>query len=336
MKSLYIFGNGLGRSFDNEFYSLERALKKSWSQDGLLDDNQRRLIQSCLQKETVIEAELDIEEAPTAENELRDLQRVVDACDLISIFQDKTDCDDAWLTDTGKGFPNAVRSYFHFAAVQFHDPNKRLPDAFADDLRSFVKSARPHIATLNYDDLLYEAFTGTSIFHDRMLRDGFLGGNFQLEQSVEYYNQNPKEEGWFLHLHGSPLFITRDRQEKKIPRSQLSSYAGHEKTHLVLTHAKSKPTAIMSSPILKGYWHTLRNELKNSTKVTLFGYGGADDHLNQILNMTGDNVSVRVVSYKPDDPDSEIQNWKKIFNKKDLKDSDVLLLDNLMDFSEWE
>lgn len=327
MKKLYIFGNGLGRSIDNRYFDLQRALEKAWGPDGPLSEDQRDLIRACLDDE-IIESESG---APKEEEQLRDLQRVVDACDLIMNFQERASSSDAWLTKTGLEFPTAVRRYFHHAASQFHTENIRLPEDFSKSLRKFVKSERPHIATLNYDDLLYEAFTDTSIFSEHMLRDGFFK-KFAIEQHKNYFDS--RQEGWFLHLHGSPLFISRNNQDIKLRRSELSSFKGNERTHLVLTNAKSKPAAIKSSEVLSGYWKILESILTNKVEVTLFGYGGGDLHLNTLIGQSTECV-VRIVNRRSKDEAKAKRRWTRLLNGKKILDENFFFVDRVTNFRQW-
>lgn len=329
VKKLYIFGNGLGRAFDNEFYSLERALRNSWGDSGPLTDEQRLLVSSCLET-GVIEEDLT---APTTESQLRDLQRVIDACDLLGSFQELVEGPNGWLTTEGQNFPKAVRRYFHHAAAQFHDAAKVLPDDFARRFRDFVRKEGPHIATLNYDDLLYDAYVGWDISDDHLLRDGFFAGEFKIEQHKQYIDI--RKEGWFLHLHGSPLFVTRGGRETKLLRAQLDTHRGDEQTHLVLTHARSKPGAIRTSTILREYWRILDEILKGSVEITVFGCSGEDEHLNQILRNTSDEVSIRIVNRTPVSEEAERIEWKKRLKGKDIADGDVEFYDDLMEFDNW-
>ncbi|CUH67406.1 hypothetical protein TL5118_02178 [Thalassovita autumnalis] len=325
MRKLYIFGNGLGRAFDNDFYSLKRALEEAWSEEGPLNDDERALIANCL-SDGAVGPEMA---APTEEAQLRDLQRVVDACDLIAHFQERANCDEAWLTGNGEDFPNAVRRYFHHAASQFHSAEHKLPPEFAQKFRAFVERDRPHIATLNYDDLLYGSFVETPIAQQHLLRDGFLRGKFDFEFHKRLMIEG---EGWFLHLHGSPLFIRRGGKDRKITRAELPSHLGYERTHLVLTDAKSKPGAINSSAILRRYWAELAEILKQPVAVTLFGYGGADLHLNRLISEAHEGATIRVVSRTPDDENSAKAHWECLFRSRDLE---FLFLDNILDLQDW-
>jgi len=289
-RHVLLFGNGLGRAIDNEFFELHRVLRSSWENDDILDDNKRQLICACLEN-GVVENDFS---APTSEEELSDLQRVLDACDTIREFESDND-GQGWLTKHGNSFPVAIRRYFHHAASLFHEGGKELPVGFAEPLRDFVRKTGPDIVTLNYDDLLYEAFTGTDIFQNHFLRDGFFDGQLDMERHERYFDY--EREGWFLHLHGSPLFVTRDGGPRKIPRAKLSEYAGENSFHIVLTNADSKPSVIDNSSILRVYWRKLDELLRDAARITVFGYGGGDQHLNRLIGLNN-SAELRVISRK--------------------------------------
>ncbi|CAD0184002.1 hypothetical protein RUESEDTHA_00880 [Ruegeria sp. THAF57] len=329
-KKLVIFGNGLGRSFDNEFYQLERALKASWDEKGVLDEEQKKLICNCLEDD-IIEDEL---KAPTSEEQLKNLQKILDACDMIKTFEARDGAPDlGWLSEHGKRFPIAIRKYFHHAASQFHNPNKRLPEQFASQLRKFVRSDRPHIATLNYDDLLYECFTDTDVFQEHMLRDGFFG-EFNIERHRQFHDTN--KEGWFLHLHGSPLFVNRNGSPRKILRSQLFNYLGNNSVHLVLTNAKSKPAVISNSQILSEYWSELAKILEKPSDVTLFGYGGDDLHLNKLLAEANDDTTIRIVCREGSKTKDQAEKfWRGRLSPKSENKIAVTQVSKLNEFDGW-
>ncbi|MBO6898615.1 MAG: hypothetical protein JJ868_14680 [Shimia sp.] len=330
-KQTLLFGNGLGRSFDNDFYSLERALNTSWDAEDVLDDNQRTLICNCLDDD-LLEGDL---KAPTAEEDLRDLQRVLNACDTIKSFEEKIGTgDEGWLNGHGRQFPVAIRKYFHHAATQFHSADKRLPNDFANDLRAFVREARPNIATLNYDDLLYECFTETDIFNQHMLRDGFFQ-NFDIATHTQYYDANT--EGWFLHLHGSPLFVTRNGVARKLLRAQLNTYMGTNSVHLVLTNAKSKPSVIANSTILSAYWKKLAWAFSQPCQLTLVGYGGGDLHLNKLIRDSKGMECVRVVCRNADDSkENQEEHWKNTLRLPAEVNLECIFVDDILDFDKWK
>jgi hypothetical protein len=72
-------------------------------------------------------------------------------------------------------------------------------------LINFVSSTKSHVATLNYDKLLYEEFINAGICSgfSGQLVDGFTSSGFDSSNLVRLYGRN---FGYYMHLHGSPLF----------------------------------------------------------------------------------------------------------------------------------
>lgn len=332
MSEIVLFGNGIGRSIDDNFYSLSRVLEASWRDDQVVSAENKRLITSCLRADVL---ERDEGTAPTSEEELADLQRVLNACEAILEFEAEDGVEDVfWLSEYGRKFPAAIRRYFHHAASQFHSNDKRLPEAFAAPLRTHILKGGVSVATLNYDDLLYEAFTGTEVFDDHVLRDGFLGGPFDFQKHEGWFK--PATEGWFLHLHGSPLFVDKDGKPRKIKRSALSAFRGDSSVHLVLTNADYKPGVIANSEILRAYWQKFEQLLQEAKKITVLGYGGGDLHLNSLLARTRDAQTIRIIARQGQDDASAIaQKWAERFLPREAGHLQVVLLEDVMDFTDW-
>ena len=157
-ESLFIFGNGLGMSIDPDYFSLESGLKRAWAG---VDEAQRELIcQSLgLKKEKK-------DSAPKSEGQLYNLQKISDACQLITRFESQSGKD--WLTDDGKKFPNAIRQYIHSVALTYLqklDLNVRKSpgEKFSGSLKNHISENGAHILTMNYDDLLYDLFADDPI-----------------------------------------------------------------------------------------------------------------------------------------------------------------------------
>ncbi|WP_132460260.1 hypothetical protein [Rhodovulum marinum] len=153
MREVLLFGNGLGRSLNNEYFELERGLRDAWDDDEVLSEADRDLIRRCLNNEELIEGEEEI--WPRGENELDPLQKVLAACDLVRQFEREDQ--EGWLTARGQAFPDAIRSFIHRAACYYHRFNGSLPQNFVNPLVDFILESRSHVATLNYDDLLYRS-----------------------------------------------------------------------------------------------------------------------------------------------------------------------------------
>lgn len=334
--NLFVFGNGIGRALDNGFFDLTRALERSWDHEGLLTDKQKGLICSCLPAGVIEKSN----PAPTNEEDLDILQQVLSACDTIKKIEQNADIQDAWLSEHGLGFPVAVRKYLHMAACYFHNRdelsfeesgNISLPQDFSQSLRQAILDKGAHVATLNYDDLLYEAFVGTDVFNRYKLRDGFSRGTFDIDRQKRC--RKAGSEGWFLHLHGSPLFVTRGNSSKKLGRADLPTMQGVDSTHLVLTSIKHKRSVINASEILSAYWGLLEGSAKSVKNIVIIGYAGQDTHLNDILSRVHSDAKIRVVERAEGKEKKErVTYWKEKIYHSNI---DVVLMPSILDFQDW-
>src|SRR6056297_3520076 len=101
---------------------------------------------------------------------------------------------------------------------------------------------------------------------------GFTKNNFERKYGKDF--------GYYLHLHGSPLFV--GDPGKKLKRTELALHKPNAK-HIILSDGAMKPYLIQRSKILKLYWDQLSGCIEEAQEVILFGYGGGDDHLNERL-----------------------------------------------------
>ena len=306
-----IFGNGLGRSIDSNFYQLEKALLGAWADPAILNEQHKELILKCLPVD-VLDANESL--APKSEDELDILQKVLAACDEISKYE--TGDGSSWLTQDGKEFPIAIRRYIHRAASYFHRSPHVLPNSFVNPLVQSIIEERHHVTTLNYDDLLYRAFIGTSVFNGySCLLDGFVGS---FDPSNLERNR-PSTQAYYLHLHGSPLYYNkRNGDLHKSNLSDLPLLEGYSSTHLVLTHVDHKASVIAASPILREYWSRLEEAMKEAEGVVLFGYGGGDRHLNLLISKYFREKQVEIVERQKLEYNEEsgkntrFQHWQKL------------------------
>lgn len=295
LRELLIFGNGLGRAIDNDFFNLTRALNASWDDPEVLSDRQKALIRQCLP-----EAVVEENDAPSGEDDLALLQRILAACDLINEVERRGE-GKGWLSKTGKAFPDAIRRYIHRAACEFHDTAHELPEDFATPLRDHILKTKSHVATLNYDKLLYENFIGTDVFHGyECLIDGFIRGTFD---AARLQRQTPRKTSYYLHLHGSPLFHDdKDGSPCKARIPSLQDIAGNRSAHIVLTNVAHKESVIAASPVLSAYWQRLDEVLEEVTQITVLGYSGLDIHLNRRIRTVARRrkLPIHVVERKGD------------------------------------
>jgi|GEM_PF-568196 len=288
MRKLLIFGNGLGRALDNDFFNLEVALHSAWNNPQILNDTQKELILRCLPANLI---EDEVPAAPKSEIELDRLQRVLASCDEIA--KHETEDGASWLTDEGKAFPIAIRSYLHAAASHFHTGTHTLPATFVDPLIEWVHNTRSHVATLNYDELLYRSFVGTSLFNGySCLIDGFVP-NFD---PSNLDRKSPLSQSYYLHLHGSPLYFNSVTGSlHKASMSGVHQLQGYSSSHVVLTHVQHKTSVIAASPILREYWKRLEVAMEEAEALVLVGYSGDDVHLNLLISKYFRSKQVEVV-----------------------------------------
>ena len=314
-----IFGNGLGMALDPHAFSLDRALGVVWDDPDILSHAQKELICNCLPD--------DRAGRPQGEDELDKLQLALSACDfLVGIPGARIH----WLSDDGQQFPTAVRALIYNTAKQFHQTGEVLPDEFIAPFCDFIEETKSHIGTLNYDNLLYQPMIDRGLLHgyDGALVDGFHGAGFAKENLERRYGRT---FGYYLHLHGSPLFVDRRSATIKLHQFDLDDQTDTTSSHIVLTHFEHKPAVISASRVLLSYWQLLSEAVDESDEVILFGYSGADIHLNLLLKSMSD-TPVRVVEWEGAGEDFE----REIFWRRQIgRDVNLVQLADVHDFREW-
>ena len=320
MRKTLIFGNGLGMALDPYLFSLDGAIGRAWEGEGIFDPETRALVRCCL----VDDGDTG---RPHGEDDLDALQLVVSSCD----FLDRMSQGGAhWLSLHGQQFPAAVRKFLYQTALQFHQREVVLPMEFAQPLAAFLHDTHSHVATLNYDNLLYQRMIEAYVLRgyggalvDGMLTAGFACENLERRQGRTF--------GYYLHLHGSPLFVDQGGVTRKLAQAELREAGDVVGSHIVLTHVKHKPTVIAASPLLQSYWNHLELALAESEEVILFGYSGLDTHLNELLERRSPE-RIRVIEWQGAGEQAE----RELFWGKSLgKNATVLRLANVLDFTDW-
>jgi hypothetical protein len=322
MRKTIIFGNGLGMALDPNYFSLKTGLAKVWDNADPGVQDYKKLIGNCL----VAKGCLD---KPTAEEDLDVLQMAISACDFLhSLAGEQV----TWLSQHGQNFPLVVRSYFHLVAKYFHSDWHELPQTFIDPLAGFLTNTRSHVATLNYDNLLYGPLITKKVLsgYSGSLIDGFRNSGFSPDNLKRLYGNS---FGYYLHLHGSPLFVDRSGQIVKMSyfdSMQSSDILGN---HVVLTHVNQKPFIIEASTLLKTYWNHLEFALEESEAFILVGYSGEDKHLNDLVK--GFDKPITVVEW---DGAGDF-NVRKTFWLKTLRCSernlDLQQMSSILNFNQW-
>ncbi|MBB6429032.1 SIR2 family protein [Algisphaera agarilytica] len=309
-------------ALDSHYLNLSTALNAAWnsSGDGSLSAKDKTRVIQCLPTD-------DASDAPKQEAELHILQQVITACDLINSIGEG---EIHWLSNGGQKFPRAVRRYFGLAASHFHNYDEELPEDFTNSLCEFIKKTQSHVATLNYDNLLYRPFVSQDICkgYNGSLVDGFHRSGFSESNLKRTYSNF----GWYLHLHGSPLF--KENSSGVIEKIQLSGLQSthSERKHLILTHHDYKLEILKSSSILSAYWKYFRLAMKESKRLIIFGYSGTDTHVNRRirLRLQRQKLRVEVIEWSGiGEHNSRMKYWKEALGKIDR----LTHLDNILDYN---
>jgi len=288
-RKLLIFGNGLGMAIDHSHFSLTNALNTVWADDSLWSDTiHRDLIQNCIPSN----------QCPVSEEDLDKLYLVSTSCDYLDDIPN-TNTGEHWLSDYGHEFTNAVQEYVHTVSSHLFDYKGSLPAPFKDALIDFIKVTKSHVATLNYDKLLYEAFIDANICSgfSGQLVDGFTSSGFDSSNLARKYGRS---FGYYMHLHGSPLFKDINNITYKLQTSQISTANIFSSRHVVLTHIPHKPNVITASGILSIYWNYMILALSEVDEIILFGYSGCDTHLNNVLKIHANSKNKKVIEWNGD------------------------------------
>lgn len=347
-ESLFIFGNGLGRSIDNDAYQLNTAMQAVWGKEknGLSNDH-KKIIRNTL----AFQGD-DINVGPQNEDQLKTIQEVIFACELLQKIEGirlpfrTDDARDtlAALTKEARELPDALRTYVRQVAIQFLGRGN-LDVEFSQPLIDFINNrARPvHIETTNYDDLLYETFFSKSTTLNYGLVDGCPPNvDDQLifnrpKTENDYLTDN--NTGWYLHLHGSPLYVDMDADVRKLKRSDFNTLTNYTLPgHIVLTYHEFKRRIIEESHILNAYWNIFCEKLYKSTNIILFGMSGDDEHLNDAIRANAhQDATIRVVDWcDGNDREREAKElwWKEKLGDK-FKNENLVLLTNVQEFTSW-
>lgn len=257
--------------------------------DSEKEKDEQRLVADCLKG-------VDETTGPSDEAQLMGAQIVQFGHELISGMVGDDNLGN-WFQDTAQNFPTAIAKYIYNVARQLNENSKEFQDderfvQFRNGLIPFISKTRSHIATLNYDTLFYSAFNeeqevdGETFQNCKRqpwktdLSDGYRAAGF----GRNHFERPPDNDfGFYLHLHGSPLFVEEDGQTKKLKRNELKDHTPQSARHIILSDGELKPHLIQRSDVLSLYWRMLDKAIDESEEIILFGYGGADKHLNRLI-----------------------------------------------------
>lgn len=317
-RSIIIFGNGLGMAQDPEYFSLQAGLEHVWNDNEYLSAEHKQLILSAISGTTE-------QNPPSSEEQLDKLQVAIIATEFLCAFEINGT---SWVSDAAKELPAAFKKYIHEVALYYHRSEQELPETFVSPLSEYISNTKSHVATLNYDNLLYDSFTTHGVLsgYKGPLIDGFWASTGFDEEHLDRLNVN--RHGWYLHLHGSPLYIGN----RKMMRAARDFLDPDEENHIVLAHVEHKPLIIESSHILSAYWRRLEKALDESDQIILFGYSGLDLHLNNRIKLRNEK-EVTIVEWEGSGEHGErVRFWGDALN---INRFELIQLENILGFTNW-
>lgn len=270
-KKLIIIGNGLGMAIDREHFNLTNAMKRVW--DGYILTPEEKTMLGTIEG-------VCSQNGPQSEEELINVQLARDIIPKIYKIVGETSAD-KWLSNGALNFPNTRNKYIFHVAKKLFDYDSCINSdenwqKFRDQLIRFIKLNKPNIATLNYDGLVYEAILKIPKSSDYMV-DGFINGSFKSG------NYTYGDRGSYMHLHGTPTFTTENDSPKKLKRNEIPASDPTADRHLVLANASQKREIIKESDLLRQIWQRFETCVETASEIIFLGYGGEDDHLNQLI-----------------------------------------------------
>ncbi len=330
MRSTIIFGNGLGMAIRPDIFSLNDCANKAMlSKDYSLSYDKLELIKACLPQSNTLDS-FDF-----SEENMKELQEILFCCRRINGIETNTSVSCGWLNEHGKKFDEYMREFsFNIARylVEYAVPVSQTRffdekyNAFEISLSEYIKASHSHLATLNYDTILYDMACRNNLFKGKKcLFDGLIKGKPFSNGSI--LRPDALKSSYYLHLHGSPLFYQNSKGEvykydrKDLKELQFSveqangNFCG---SFLVLAPPEHKSAIINSSPLLLKYWHCLAEAIQESDCVVIVGCSGEDKHLNDYITTTiNKKTNVYIVEWNGNSHDFNY--WRDMYNSNNVK-----------------
>ena len=318
-RSTILFGNGLGMALDPDYFQLKSALYEVWNNTELLSDQHKKLIQAALSSKSD-------SAYPESEEQLDGIQIAILASELLKKYETE---EAPWLNQNSRDIVTAFRKFIHGVSLYFHKSGKPLPEKFLDSLIKYIEASKFHIATLNYDNLLYDPLCAKKVMsgYTGVLIDGFCGGHFD-PKNLDRFDNNKDKLAWFLHLHDSPLFVGNH----KYAGNERITLEANEECHIVLTHVAHKQFVIQISDILSEYWAYLEKALEESESITLFGYSGNDIHLNEAIAKHSSKRITIVEWHGSGEKEERMHFWSQVLGSSTLH---LVQESNILEFKDW-
>jgi hypothetical protein len=274
MTTTIIIGNGIGMAVDSSHFAINRGLENAWEE---FKDDEKSILDLRKNAYTIEESDLEKHHL------------IMAACRYLKNEEG------GWLAEDGKKFAGIYQNYIYKVAKHFFNYNKDLPEefnTFIDRLVRFINiqfshDTRCHVATLNYDKLLYEALINKDVlkgYHNGGLVDGIH--NYNAGFLPENLIRTQTNFGWYLHLHGSPVFRNLNGKIDKCSLNELPDDYEHDgRIHnsIVLGNSRFKEGMINENMLLYYYFQFFISALHESNKLIIIGYSGLDEHVNFLI-----------------------------------------------------
>jgi hypothetical protein len=313
-RSFILFGEDFWKTILSDSMDRGTIIRNTLSCTNQEDKN---LISKCLHK-----SEESIEE-----EDLECLQSLTIAFKEIQSANDE----DVWLTSEAKNLIKASQKFSHEVGKKYINAHNGLhtESVLFSSLRNYIKSTNSHVATLGYDDVLYDFFIKNHIMSgfNGNLVDGFTNSGFNEENLERAYDNT---FGYYFHLYGSPLYYTN--KEGDVYKAKRSEYEYCKGDHVILCPIHQKHQIIAASKVLRTYWEKIDWCLNcdDVNMVYFIGYRGGDDILNSKFKnwLAIDNTNREVIIVEPDNSEDRISSWKKKIGDKIIHKP----VDSILDF----
>lgn len=322
--TLILVGNGINLATCENCFKLKEGMAYAW---GKIDKKLRDFIRAISQHK------------PDAEKQLRSIQDNIFTINKMRSINEKLHHLLKSELKEIKKFRADYNKYLTLIADYFFQQSIISLDAgkyskLLDNLENFIRenhseNSRTHIATLNYDAALYLGLLRKDIlrdsYDDTHLSDGFSGKKHNIKFKEEnLYRHN--SYGWYMHLHGSPLFYAIEDSTYK---DHIEDYIGDDKNrnHIIACCPSQKYETIFQSEILRTYIDCFKRAITEAKNIILIGYSGNDVHINDMLSLFSTEGSKLIVI----DHKNRREYWEKKLKKFNHKDAFYEVIPNILE-----
>lgn len=292
---LIFIANGLGLAIDDRHFQLSSGIRNAIDQ--MEKDELKDLIKFSF-PENIEDKDFDLSAHYTENNEKLAYINMVSMLTRM-IKTASGDVKEKLVSEELATLSSAVNSFIFRVADYYNDTNVSSMKVygeqfvpFADNLCRFIYNRKAHVATTNYDDLLYRYFLNAdvSVGQNRTEKimhpgkDTTLIDGFNREKGELLYNP-PKttNSSWYMHLHGSSRFYSQYNSTRIRKSFQLTSFANYV-PHVILNHFDLKAFQISTNHMLNDYFSKFKEVAKKTKEIYVIGYGGEDKHINDVFN----------------------------------------------------